>query len=821
MKKNSLIKKILKIILPLILPFLGIVAIATGLLAVVTLVMGFLNSLFGTNNKEVDISNYTTAQLIAVVDDDNAITEEMLDAMMIDRESLKNLLKGVEKANTEFATRDIKVQQKHEYVEISKEVVKDKDGNSILDSEGKETYISSSAKKVDYNSYKTITVSNESIESSYRLYWQQLYVFAIMRTLNYYGENRTSEEVETDGVSSEELQQAADDAKKESEKNADKNKTEDEKVEISKEEGTIVTSGVLSQFDGQYNPSTDWDDAFDDAARSTNLPVGLIKAIAWTESSFNERAKSNANPPACGIMQLTPNGAGNGLTEEELFTAEISIKRGASFFGTCLERFEGDVVLALCAYNRGANGLQRLIDNGELKGKHLNYSAKVLNTYFGNIGLTGDKLLSGNYTLYMNGHGGIGVYDPDTGRLQLSSLDINKLIDDYRAKFIYNNDVVGDEQDTYSYDESKGLSSGALNHDGGNSNTEEGKYSWYVPRSSITNIMLPYEDIYFSDEGTTYAINNSRWYALLETYWSSEYYAHDWYEDLVTALPRGQEAMDDMNYYVGLASDQFQVAGSIANVVGGGSLGYYRPSTSNPYAAADEYLEQGVTRKWSMTKHDLQIINMTDAEIWKVLTGKEFSRKPKPGEVTESEMYARTTTITIPVWQWSGKTGLKKKASKVTIRVNNALAYMFVDIFKDIYEDDSKPVIRTIGYYYFRPVKLPDGSYSKTSLSVHSFGAAIDINANSTVKTGTKEYTNWIKQSVQHVEPTYSEWVNLKDTRAKYELLYIDCPIVQVFKAYGFKWGEDFSDKKDGMHFSKVGDGTQSEGQQNHLKYFK
>lgn len=793
---------------------------ATGLLSVASFISGIFSNLFGTTKKDVDIANYTIEQMIDVVDDDDIVTEEMLDIMMIDRDSLKKLLKGVQKANTTSDSREVKVQQKHSYIEKTEKVDADT-GEPVLDSNGNP--VITRTRKVDYDSYRTVTVSNERYESTYKMDWQPLYVFAVMRVLNTYGANTNTGGEISDDLDSEELQQAADQAKDEYEQSkSDSNSQEKEGDKVTDPnapvsiDGGVVTTGVLSSFTGQYNPETKWDDIFEEAAVQTNLPVGLIKAVAWIESRFDPNAVSNKG--AKGLMQLLPTGAGYGMTDAELLDPKINIMKASKYLASVIQKFDNDVIKGLCGYNHGEYYGPLL--NDTLAVSDYKYSALVLNTYFGDIGLTTEKLATGKFDLFINANGGLGKYDQDTGRLQLSDLDVDVLIADFKTKFVYIDDVVTSTTDSYSFTEAQNMPNGGQ-QTSGDVNSEDGLYVWYVPRSTLSQVMLPYMDIYFSDDGAkSYSMNNERWFSLMDFYWASEYYDGDWLKQLVEVLPRGSEAIGNYTYYTGLTNGEVQTSGNIATVLSGSMIGYYNPTNGITDDLADDYIkEYGKNKNWHISKQDLKLIGMTDSQMWKVLTGIETAKKPAYGTITEKGIYTRMTRITVPIWVWKSDdpNNYKKKASKKTLTVNNALAYTFLHIFQDIYEDKSKPVFdpSEMSAYHF---KISTGSQDKAvkTYSAHAFGVAIDLNWS----TSVGKYHHGFRKQRQTTLPTKAEWEKLPKSKAKYQLFYIDCPVACVFKAYGFTWGNDWIDIKDAMHFSKVGDKNQDAGKKNHTKYF-
>jgi len=116
------------------------------------------------------------------------------------------------------------------------------------------------------------------------------------------------------------------------------------------------------------------------------VPVNLLAAQLYAESNFNPFAESAAG--AQGIAQFMPDTAkAYGLTNP--FDAEKAIDAQAHLMSDLLKQFDGEVALALAAYNAGPNAVERyggIPPYAETQA----YVAKIL----GLLGGTGDLELS-------------------------------------------------------------------------------------------------------------------------------------------------------------------------------------------------------------------------------------------------------------------------------------------------------------------------------------------------------------------------------------------------------------------------------------------
>jgi len=100
------------------------------------------------------------------------------------------------------------------------------------------------------------------------------------------------------------------------------------------------------------------DDIIRQQAREKDVPADLIAAVIYEESKFEDQTSSAG---ARGLMQITPDTAdtieklsgGETFVYEDLADPELNIRYGTYFLRYLLDRYDGDVVAALAAYNAG------------------------------------------------------------------------------------------------------------------------------------------------------------------------------------------------------------------------------------------------------------------------------------------------------------------------------------------------------------------------------------------------------------------------------------------------------------------------------------
>ncbi len=94
----------------------------------------------------------------------------------------------------------------------------------------------------------------------------------------------------------------------------------------------------------------------DEAAQAHGVDPRLVAAVARRESAWNPNAMSPVG--ACGLMQLMPATA-RYLGVSDVFDARQNLFAGTRYLRTLLDTFNGDLDLALAAYNAGPGAVAK------------------------------------------------------------------------------------------------------------------------------------------------------------------------------------------------------------------------------------------------------------------------------------------------------------------------------------------------------------------------------------------------------------------------------------------------------------------------------
>ncbi len=100
------------------------------------------------------------------------------------------------------------------------------------------------------------------------------------------------------------------------------------------------------------------DDIIRQQAREKGVSADLIAAVIYEESKFEDQTSSAG---ARGLMQITPDTAdtietlsgGETFVYDDLADPDLNIRYGTFYLAYLLDKYDGDVVAALAAYNAG------------------------------------------------------------------------------------------------------------------------------------------------------------------------------------------------------------------------------------------------------------------------------------------------------------------------------------------------------------------------------------------------------------------------------------------------------------------------------------
>jgi len=115
----------------------------------------------------------------------------------------------------------------------------------------------------------------------------------------------------------------------------------------------------------RYNISPDLAEDIYDIARESEIEPKLAFGLIKTESTFNERAVSPVG--ARGLTQVMPRTAAwlvPGTRTQDLYDRHTNLRLGFTYLNQMIAKYNGNVRLALLAYNRGPGTVDRVLRQG-------------------------------------------------------------------------------------------------------------------------------------------------------------------------------------------------------------------------------------------------------------------------------------------------------------------------------------------------------------------------------------------------------------------------------------------------------------------------
>jgi soluble lytic murein transglycosylase-like protein len=146
---------------------------------------------------------------------------------------------------------------------------------------------------------------------------------------------------------------------------------------------TAIYMPAEASFTGRGRPavSIDRDGAeklVQEAAGRHQVDPALVRAVIETESGWNPAARSNKG--AVGLMQLIPTTAQR-FGVNDAYSPQQNVDAGVRYLKVLLERYDGNLDLALAAYNAGEGAVDRAHGIPAFR-ETRDYVQKVQNAYF-------------------------------------------------------------------------------------------------------------------------------------------------------------------------------------------------------------------------------------------------------------------------------------------------------------------------------------------------------------------------------------------------------------------------------------------------------
>lgn len=115
----------------------------------------------------------------------------------------------------------------------------------------------------------------------------------------------------------------------------------------------------------QYDIGADLAGDIFDIAKEENIDPELAIGLVRTESTFDERAVSHVG--ARGLTQVMPRTARGiipGTNADQLFDRKTNLRLGFRYLDQLVQKYRGNVKLALTAYNRGPGTVDKVLKRG-------------------------------------------------------------------------------------------------------------------------------------------------------------------------------------------------------------------------------------------------------------------------------------------------------------------------------------------------------------------------------------------------------------------------------------------------------------------------
>lgn len=126
----------------------------------------------------------------------------------------------------------------------------------------------------------------------------------------------------------------------------------------------VLLRGIVDKAIQELTLPLRHEDIIRQQSREKGVDAALIAAVIYSESKFSDTTSSAG---ARGLMQITPQAAkeierlsgGTTFTLRDLSDPEINIRYGTFLLRELIDRYEGDTIAALAAYNAGPANVDR------------------------------------------------------------------------------------------------------------------------------------------------------------------------------------------------------------------------------------------------------------------------------------------------------------------------------------------------------------------------------------------------------------------------------------------------------------------------------
>jgi soluble lytic murein transglycosylase-like protein len=150
-----------------------------------------------------------------------------------------------------------------------------------------------------------------------------------------------------------------------------------EALERARQQGYISDASPDAARGPNPVPPQDLEALVDQNAATWQVDPALIKAVIANESGFDANATSAAG--AMGLMQLMP-GTASDLGVSNAYDPAQNVAGGTRYLKGLLQRFNGDLKLAIAAYNAGPGAVEKYGGVPPYT-ETQNYVASVLGSY--------------------------------------------------------------------------------------------------------------------------------------------------------------------------------------------------------------------------------------------------------------------------------------------------------------------------------------------------------------------------------------------------------------------------------------------------------